>query len=110
MRVRRAFGIAAAVVLGGFLAFASYCAYRLWAPPSIQYRGKMKAGAEAARRIETFRSRTGRLPENLAEVGLPDDERGPIYYTHEGNDHYVVSFGTILGESMTYDSATRRWQ
>ncbi len=106
-RTLRRFGILLGIVT---LSLLAVFAYLRWAPVSIRYHDEWQAGQEAVVRIERFRSREGRLPTGLAEVGLPDTEAGPIYYQREGEHHYVLWFGTTLGESVKYDSDTRRWE
>jgi len=39
---------------------------------------------------------------------VSDEERNRFFYETCG-DRYDLWFGTTLGRSMTYDSATRKW-
>jgi hypothetical protein len=46
----------------------------------------------------------------MSELGIKEEMDGPFYY--EKNDitnSYLVWYGTILGESVTYDSTTKKW-
>jgi len=71
---------------------------------------KEAAGERVIAQIEEFHKRNGRLPATTAEMGIQEDESGPVFYQRKSEDHYIVWYGTTLGESMTYDSATRRWE
>lgn len=59
--------------------------------------------------VDSFQSRHGQLPNTLADMGLPDSEAGPVYYRKTSESTYIVWFGTVLGESATYESATKRY-
>ena len=69
----------------------------------------MREGNGIVAAIERHRRATGRLPESLRAVGLSGTEEGPIHYERRGDGGYVLWFGTLLGESTTYDSRTGRW-
>src|SRR4051812_20017984 len=64
---------------------------------------EFRTGNEIVSRVETFRTRSGRLPENLEEVGIKDPDLN-VFYRKIGPDEYSVWFGTSLGESETYNS------
>lgn len=61
-------------------------------------------------KIDDFKSRNHRLPESLSEIGIVEDETGPIYYQKIDDTNYEVWFGRELGESTTYHSATHQWE
>jgi hypothetical protein len=42
-------------------------------------------------------------------MGLEDSESGPVYYQKTTDSTYIVWFGTVLGESATYKSSTKKW-
>ena len=65
-----------------------------------------REGDRARDKIEAYRSVHGRLPPDLAAVGV---EEGPIYYQIRDEKGYILWFGTTLGESVSYSSRTRRW-
>ena len=57
------------------------------------------------------------MRSNLATVGFPilwpkigmeDSESGPVYYQKTSDSTYIVWFPTILGESATYESSTKK--
>ena len=84
--------------------------WAVWARgPLSRERRLMREGDEVVAAIERHRHATGRLPESLRAVGLPEAEEGPIHYERRGDGGYVLWFGTVLGESATYDSRTGRW-
>ena len=60
-------------------------------------------------RIDAFKTQSGRLPEGLQEIGLGPDSLD-VYYRKDSAEHYIVWFGTTLGESIVYDSATKKWE
>jgi hypothetical protein len=70
----------------------------------------MREGDEIVKGIESFRKENQRLPESLSEIGVEEKEEGPIYYAKKSDMRYVVWFGMELGESVTYDSETRKWR
>jgi hypothetical protein len=71
-----------------------------------------RLGEEAVRKIESFRTTHQRLPESLNEIGIEvkSESDPPVYYRKESSDRYTVWYGLSLGESMTYDSATGKWE
>lgn len=60
-------------------------------------------------KIETFQENTGRLPDNLGDIGIEETMEGPIYYQKIDSTNYVLWFGTTLGESVTYYSDKGTW-
>jgi hypothetical protein len=75
-----------------------------WMPDPRIFTAKRDIGG-----IEAFRKANGRLPNSLAEMGIYEDESGPVYYRKQDDQNYIVYFGLSLGESETYDSRTRKW-
>ena len=71
---------------------------------------RIKAGNEIIGKIEDFRKEKGRLPVSLSEIGIEEKEEGPIYYDRKSETRYILWFGTSLGESVTYDSETKKWE
>jgi len=69
--------------------------------------------AEANRiivKIDDFKGRNQRLPGSLSEIGIVENEEGPIYYKKINDTNYEIWFGRELGESTTYRSATHQWE
>ena len=75
-----------------------------WMPDSRMFTAKRDIA-----RIETFRKAHGRLPNSFAEIGIQEDESGPVYYQKQDDQNYIVYFGLRLGESEVYDSLSRTW-
>lgn len=73
------------------------------------YGEKLKKGNQVIEKIEKFRAENKRLPNSLSEIGIIENESGPIYYKKENETKYVIWFGKSLGESATYDSAAKQW-
>ena len=70
---------------------------------------EFRKGNEIVSLVETFRTKNGRLPENLEEVGIKDPDLN-VFYRKIGSNEYCVWFGTTLGESETYNSQSRKWE
>ena len=66
-----------------------------------------KRANEVITAVDSFRSRTGSLPDNLEELGFKDPESLEVYYQKKNESSYVVWFGTTLGESAIYESSTK---
>ena len=75
-------------------------------------RSDQKLGQQVVDRIEKFRATHHRLPSSLADIGMKDSEEGPIYYKKQSETHYIVWYGMsfTVGESVTYDSETKKWE
>jgi len=68
-----------------------------------------KEGAAIIEKIEMFKAKNSRLPESLADIGLKETERGPLYYRKTSDTSYEIWFGAELGESVTYNSQSKTW-
>lgn len=77
-------------------------------PPWLFDWPDFRTGNEIISRVEAFRTRNGKLPENLVEVGIKDPDL-QVFYCKDGPNEYRVWFGSILGESETYDSHSKDW-
>jgi hypothetical protein len=99
------------ILLSGSLVAVVLCAfaYFLFAPDDIVYRDEIKRGNRLVLEIQEYRHGNGHLPASIEElpVGHTDDRR--LYYERCAEGHFIVWFGTTLGESMTYDSRKRTW-
>lgn len=60
--------------------------------------------------VEIYRKEHGRLPNSLRELGLPETEKGPIFYEKRGNTDYVVYFNFGFDEIKAYHSDTQKWE
>jgi len=81
----------------------------IFAPDSIVFSGEIKYGNEIVRSIDVFSEREGKLPASLSEVGIRGGDQDRYFYQPCTDRRYIVWFGTRLGKSMTYYSATHKW-
>jgi|SRR5215472_1124934 len=93
------------------LAFVLWIGYMRAATqwPWIFDRSKVRQATKVIAAVNSFQSRYGRLPDTLTDIGLEDSESGPAYYKKTSDSEYIVWFGTVLGESATYESSTKKW-
>lgn len=100
------------VIAGSVVAATlAICAAAL-VPDAWIYASEFRDAHAAIDRIEAFRKARGSLPGTLQDIGRPDDEGGPLYYTRFSEDHYTVSFAApthgFFG-TYVYDSTTQTW-
>jgi hypothetical protein len=79
-----------------------------FAPDSVVYSRRLETGNQIVSSIESFRARSGHLPESLSPAQISDEDQSRFSYESCG-DRYVLWFGTTLGKSMAYDSADQKW-
>jgi hypothetical protein len=91
------------------LAFVLWFGYQMAAPrwPWVFYWSEARQANKVIAAVDSFQSHYGRLPDTLADIGLEDSESGPVHYRKTSDGTYIVWFGTVLGESATYESATK---
>jgi hypothetical protein len=75
-----------------------------------QSNHKQKAAEQIILKIDAYSHENGRLPASLNEIGVRESEEGPIYFHRLTDSTYEVWYGTSLGESVTYNSATATWK
>jgi hypothetical protein len=69
---------------------------------------RIRSGNALILQVEAFRAKYGRLPEDLNELG--DKDQDPyVFFQKTSDSDYIVWFGTSLGESEVYNSATHKW-
>ncbi len=99
-------------IAGGVLAAILVICAAALVPDSWVYASEFRDAHDVIDKIEAFRKTWGSLPESLLDIGRPDDEGGPLYYTRYSEDHYRVSFAApthgFFG-SYVYDSETQMW-
>jgi hypothetical protein len=61
-------------------------------------------------KVERFKQETGRLPENVKEIGLDDKQMHLSFYTKIDLTEYEVWYGLDLGTSRIYNSKTKKWR
>ncbi|MCB0401154.1 MAG: hypothetical protein KDD41_03665 [Flavobacteriales bacterium] len=60
--------------------------------------------------ISSFKEKNGRYPYSLGEIGVKEDEAGPIYYQlTDDSTNYRLWYGLGLGDSEEYKSETDTW-
>src|SRR5262245_37155969 len=99
-------------IAGSILAaIFAICAAAL-VPDAWIYASQFRDAGDAIDGIETFRKARGSLPATLFDIGRPDDEQGPLYYSRYSEAHYTVWFAApthgFFG-TYVYDSETRTW-
>jgi hypothetical protein len=82
----------------------------MFAPDSIVYSREIKHGDEIVRSIDVFREREGKLPTSLSELGTSDKDLERYFYQPCTDRRFIVWFGTRLGKSISYNSATHKWE
>jgi hypothetical protein len=75
-----------------------------WTPDPRMHQANL-----AIRKVEAFQRNNGRLPNSLQEIGIAEDESGPVYYQMQDDHSYIIWFGLRLGESEVYNSRTHQW-
>jgi len=94
-----------------FVVALSGCGYMsLFGPEEFVWRDEIREGQELVVKVETFHQENHRLPESLEEVGIRDADSLRFNYEKCNNSEYLLSFGTTLGESMTYNPTKRKWE
>lgn len=74
---------------------------------------EQKLGDAAIARIEQFRRGHGRLPNSLAEAGMPDDKNGAIHYCITTSTSYILVYPPTTPGPLrlkTYRSTTKAWK
>lgn len=63
-------------------------------------------------KIEVYKQLHLTLPNSLEDIGIviTDESMPEVYYQKIDSIHYVVFFGTSLGESKTYYSDSKKWE
>ena len=100
------------ILAGGFILVALLALAYLWlfGLPDFVWLPEIHAGNRIVQKIEAYRQQHHRLPESLADVGVRDTESDKYSYEKCSEARYIVWFGTTLGESMSYDSRTFKWE
>ncbi|MCE7862372.1 MAG: hypothetical protein DYG99_02405 [Bacteroidetes bacterium CHB5] len=71
----------------------------------------IERGNDIIIKIEQFKTDFGKLPSSLEELGI-NEEVGvdALYYHKRDSVNFILSFGTILGESKIYYSDCKMWE
>lgn len=71
---------------------------------------KQKKGEIIVDLIYNYKRDKGQLPGSLFDLGVDEIEEGPIYYSRQDTDQFIVWYGTDLGESNVYNSNSMKWE
>lgn len=61
-------------------------------------------------KVEAYKQEKGKLPENLTEIGIDENEDQLSFYVKKGEDEYEIWYGLELGTSKVYNSKTKTWK
>ena len=83
--------------------------FSVFGPDTFVYRNEIRRGNEMVARINAFRAHTGHLPASIEEIGATGKDLDKFFYQRCSDTQFNVWFGTALGESETFDSASNSW-
>jgi hypothetical protein len=83
----------------------------LWMASSDWRReqGLMQTARPIQAELEMYRQRYQQYPNSLVQIGVVEQEEGPIHYQRQSEDRYILWFGSHLGESKTFHSGAGDW-
>jgi hypothetical protein len=92
------------------LCLVLFIAYEMAATrwPWVFYWSEVTEANKIISAVDSFQAKHNYLPETLNEAGIDESDSGP-YYMKSADNTYIIWFGTTLGESATYESATKKW-
>jgi hypothetical protein len=68
-------------------------------------------GEDIVEKIELFRKENHRLPKDLNEIGILEEENSnALYYDIRNDTSYTVSFMMSIDYNRTYYSDTKQWE
>lgn len=68
-------------------------------------------GEDIVEKIEFFRKENHRLPKDLNEIGILEEEiSNALYYDIRNDTSYTVSFMMSIDYNRTYYSDTKQWE
>ena len=76
----------------------------------IRNNSLINTGNQIVTKIQAYKNEHSRFPSSLKDLGIEEKLEGPIYYQKESESKYILWFGDGLGESVTYDSESNKWQ
>jgi hypothetical protein len=94
------------------LVFVLWLAFAMVATrwPTIFDWSEMREATRDIAAVDSFLARYGSLPETLSQAGIAESDSMKVYYRKQNDQEYIVWFGTVLGESATYESSTEKWR
>ena len=94
---------------GAACILAAGAIFSVLGPDTFVYCNEIRRGHEIVSRINAFRAHNGRLPASIEEIGASGKDLDKFLYQRCSDKQFNVWFGTTLGESMTFDSASNSW-
>lgn len=82
----------------------------VFGPTSLVWGREIHNGDKLISKIESFHREHSRLPTSLSEVETNDATLEKFFYEKCNEGRFLVWFGTSLGESVTFDSASGVWK
>jgi hypothetical protein len=74
-------------------------------------RDLTRRGENVIERIEFFRMKHHRLPKDLNEIGIIEEENSnALYYDVRNDTSYTISFMMSIDYNKTYYSDTKKWE
>ena len=74
-------------------------------------RDLTRRGENVIERIEFFRKKNHRIPKDLNEIGIIEEENSnALYYDVRNDTSYTVSFMMSIDYNKTYYSDTKKWE
>jgi hypothetical protein len=94
-----------------FLIFPIYIFYNFNPSREIYYFLDIHRGNKLIHEIEEYKERFSAYPKNLnfTNLDFTKGEDPRFFYELIDENRFVIWFGTILGESILYDSQTNEW-
>jgi hypothetical protein len=73
------------------------------------YDSKFQAAVKVIMELDTFFKNNSKYPDSLEVLGIEETLEGLIFYKKISDQEYEIWFGTTLGNSMVYNSKTKKW-
>jgi len=99
------------------VALTLFIFWAIYLSPDSEH-GRIRKGNAIVMRIENYKLNNGRYPDSLGDIGMHSNRdwdaygegANAIYYEKKDTGHYIVYFGTTLGESKIYYSDSKKWE
>jgi hypothetical protein len=77
---------------------------------SCAFKNDRKEYAEMIiEKVVKFEIQNNRLPKNISEIGLTEQEDSKAFYQLTSDTIFMVWYGLSVGESKVYKSSTKEW-
>lgn len=71
---------------------------------------RQKHAEDIIEKVENYKLKTGKLPQNIKEIGMEDTQMHLSFYEKLNANEYQIWYGLDLGNSMIYNSKTKKWR